>query len=56
MARSGSGRPFDEAFPTTRLPVAFPTLNVLYIVPNFPTPNPSKGLREIWLSPNRAVK
>jgi putative transposase len=53
----GFWKALDEAFPTTRhqrcwLPK---TLNVLDKFPKSMQPNAHKDLREIWLSPNRAL-
>jgi putative transposase len=57
MVRSGSGKPLDEAFATTRHQRCWlhKTLNVLDKFPKSMQPNAHKNLREIWLSPDRAA-
>jgi transposase-like protein len=53
----GFWKALDEAFPTTRHQRCWlhKTLNVLDKFPKSMQPNAHKGLREIWLSPDRAA-
>jgi putative transposase len=53
----GFWKALDEAFPTTRHQRCWlhKTLNVLDKFPKSMQPNAHKDLREIWLSPNRAL-